>query len=559
MSGSAMRRSASSSLGIGLALALAGCDHPPRPWFREVGRERGLDFEHVRTRAQRHWFPEIMGGGVGLLDFDGDGALDVYLVQSGDLAEPSAREVNRLFRNLGPASPGGMRFVDVTEGSGGGDPGYGMGCAIGDADQDGDPDVYVTNVGPNVLFLDQDSVLRDETAQAGVGDPGWGTSAAWLDHDVDGDLDLFVVNYLRWAPGREIECRSTQGGRDYCSPLNYDAPSRDVLYRNDGNGRFHDVSEAAGLSAAFGNGLGVVPGDFDQDGWLDVFVANDMMPNQLWRNRGDGTFVDRALLAGCAVNRDGAAEAGMGTAVLDLEQDGDLDLFVTHLRNETNTFFTNQGGLFSDQTGTLALGGPSLPYTGFGVGSHDFDRDGRNDIYVANGAVTENRERFDPLDPYAEPNQLFRGRNEAGPRFEEVLPIGGTLPALIGNSRGAAFGDLDEDGDVDVVVVDNGARVKLLENVVPGGHWIGLRALERHGADAQGARLAIEAGGVLRYASVTPASSYCSSSDPRVLCGLGDAAGPVQVTVRWVDRSEEHFGPLQADRKHTLVRGQGRP
>jgi hypothetical protein len=537
-------------------VCLAGCAGEAPSWFREEARERGLDWVHVRGRTQRFWFPEIMGGGVGLLDQDGDGALDVYLVQSGDLAEPSPDGANRLFRNLG-----GARFADVTATVGGGDPGYGMGCAVGDADQDGDPDVYVTNVGPNTLLLNDGGTLGAAPLEAGVSDEGWGTSAAWVDIDADGDLDLYVVNYLRWSPEREIECHSPQGGRDYCSPTSYDAPARDVLYRNEGGGRFRDVSEAAGLGAAFGNGLGVASGDLDLDGWVDLYVANDMMPNQLWTNRGDGTFVDRALFSGCAVNRDGAAEAGMGAVALDVEDDGDLDLFVTHLRDETNTFYCNQGGRFSDQTSVLGLGGPSLPFTGFGVGFQDFDRDGTLDAYVANGAVTRGRRARDPSDPYAEPNQLFRGVTDAAGsvRFEELLPRGGTAEELLGSSRGAAFGDLDEDGDADVVVVDSGARVKLLLNQAAGGHWIGLRVLERSGGDAEGARLTLECSGKRRYRWVTSGGSYCSASDARALCGLGADRAPTTVVVRWTDQSEERFGPLEPGRKHVLRRGTGTP
>jgi len=539
---------------LGALACLAACARAPEPWFRECALERGLAWEHEATRGRRYWFPEIMGGGVGLLDYDGDGALDVYLVQSGDLALPDSGH-NRLFRNQGAG-----HFEDVTARAGGDDPGYGMGCACGDADQDGDTDVYVTNVGANALLRNDDGVLVAATAEAGVGDAHWGTSAAWVDHDADGDLDLFVVNYLRWSPEREIECRGLQGRQDYCSPLNYDAPTRDVLYRNEGDGHFSDVSEAAGLGSAFGNGLGVVTGDLDEDGWIDLYVANDMMPNQLWKNRGDGTFVDRALLAGCAVNRDGAAEAGMGAAAVDLEDDGDLDLFVTHLRDETNTLYRAQGGLFSDATASSGLGGASLPFTGFGVAFQDFDRDGLPDLYIANGAVTRNSAPLDPADPYAEPNQLYRGlpAEADGARFEELLPRGGCVPELVGNSRGAAFGDLDEDGDVDVVVVDNGARVKLLENVTPPRRWIGLRILERTGGDALGARATIECGGTSRLRQVASDGSYCASGDARILCGLGEQRGPVEVRVRWVDGVEERFGPLETDTKHVLRRGAGR-
>jgi len=539
------------------ALALAACGGAATPgsspWFREVARERGLDWTHVRG-PQRYWFPEIMGGGVGLLDFDGDGALDVYLVQSGDLAEPSASPGGRLFRNLGAA-----RFEEAGAEHGARDTGYGMGCACGDADQDGDTDLFVTRLGPDALWRNDGGVFADATASAGVGDPGWGTSALWLDVDADGDLDLAVANYVRWSRERELVCRSPQGPPDYCSPLNYDAPTRATLYRNEGDGRFTDVSERAGLSAAFGNGLGVVGGDLDDDGRADLYVANDMTPNQLWQNRGDGTFVDRALLAGCAVNKDGSPEAGMGTVAVDADDDGDLDLFITHLRDETNTFYQNLGGRFRDHTGALGLAAPSLPFTGFGVGFQDFDRDGVLDLYVANGAVTRNRTPYDAGDPYGEPDLLFRGRRAADGalRFEELLPRGGTEPPLVGNGRGAAFGDLDEDGDVDAVVVDNGQRVRLLENVAPGGHWLSLRLRERAGGDALGARATLVSGGTTRYRWAMAGGSYCSSGDPRILCGLGAEAAPVTVTVRWSDAGEERFGPLDCDRKHELRRGQG--
>jgi hypothetical protein len=533
-------------------LALTACTPEPPPWFRSCAAERGLRFQHERGPT-RYWFPEIMGGGVGLLDLDGNGTLDVYLVQSGDLATPSERNTDRLFTNDGHA-----HFTERTAELGSGERGYGMGCAIGDADEDGDPDVYVTNVGPNALLQNDGGRLR-EAAQAGVADPGWGTSACWADFDADGDLDLYVANYVCWSREREMECRSNQGERDYCSPMNYDAPARDVLYRNEGGLHFSDVSERAGLGAAFGNGLGVVAADLDDDGWIDFFVANDQMPNQLWHNEGDGTFTDRALLAGCAVNKGGTAEAGMGVVAADLEDDGDLDLFVTHLRNETNVGFVNQKRFFQDETASLGLGAPSLPFTGFGAGIHDFDLDGRLDVFVANGAVTRNLVPFDPADPYAEPNQLYRGTraSDGRVRFEEVLPRGGSAEAQLGNSRGAAFGDLDEDGDVDVIVVNNGGAVELLLNQAARHHWIGLDLRERSGRAAEGARVRLECGDLVLERLVTSGGSYCASSDPRLRCGLGERAEPVRVTVRWVDRATETFGPLEADKGHRLRRGEG--
>jgi len=572
-------------LGLALGVLLSGCGggsgppgsetgasstttvrktDPGPPWFREVAAERGLDFVHVRGDEERHWFPEIMGGGVGLLDHDGDGRLDVYLVQSGDLEGPKPGYTNRLFKNLGAA-----RFEDATPRTGGGDTGYGMGCIAGDYDGDGRTDVYVTNVGANTLYhngLDprqenpaapQIPRLDDVTAVAGVGHEGWATSGTFLDHDADGDLDLFFVNYLRWSKEREKDCLSEQGERDYCSPRSYEAPAPDVLYRNDGDGTFTDVSREAGLEKTFGNGLGAVAADLDDDGRVDIYVANDMMPNQLWKNRGDGTFEDVALLAGCAANQDGASEASMGTVAVDVENDGDLDLFLTHLRHETNTFYRNQKGVFSDRTAALGLATPSRIFTGFGVGFGDFDRDGVLDLFIANGAVTRNRPTMHPDDPYAEPNQLYRGtlrKNGGTVRFTEVLPRSGLALDRVRTSRGAVLGDLDEDGDLDVVVVDSGARVALLENITPPGHWVQLRLLD-NGSDAIGAAARVRSSGKSeQWRTVLPGTSYGSSTDPRLHYGLGTEGDAVMVRVRWSDGTEKEYGPLEADRTHVLTR-----
>ncbi|MCP3916206.1 MAG: CRTAC1 family protein [bacterium] len=526
-----------------------GVESAGTPWFRDVAAESGVDFEHVRALDQRYWFPEIIGSGLAFFDYDGDGDVDLYVVQSGELA-PAGRDLpgNRLFAN------DGGQFTDVTGTAGVGDTGYGMGCATGDYDGDGDVDLYVTNTGPNVLYRNEgDGTFTDVSDAAGVDHEGWGLSAAFVDYDADGDLDLFFVNYVNWKSGNEVGCRSQFGELDYCHPNNYDAPAADTLYRNDGDGTFTDVSTSSGVAATFGNGMGLACADFDGDGAVDLFVANDGMPNQLWMNRGGGKFEDRALLAGCAVNVQGAAEASMGVAPVDVDEDGDIDLFMTHLVGESNTFYKNRRGIFSDQTTATGLGAPSMAYTGFGVGFADFDHDGVQDLYIANGRVGDTRPHAREDDIYAESNLLFRGLGSG--RFEEVLPQGGTAQPWIGNSRGVAFADYDADGDVDLAVVDNAGRLRLLRNEAPkSGHWAVLSVLDADGKTAIGAQVRIVAGGGERWRSVRTAYSYCSASDPRVHVGLGASERIETVEVTWTDGAQTSFGPLEADLVHELRR-----
>jgi hypothetical protein len=515
-------------------------------WFEEVADRVGIRFQHESGHLGRHYFPEIMGGGVGLLDYDNDGDLDVYLVQSGSLEPTNAtKSGNRLYRNSGD----GM-FEDVTEGAGVGDLGYGMGCACGDYDGDGHVDVYVTNVGPNVLYRNLgDGTFAAVTAFAGVGDPAWGTSASFLDYDRDGFLDLVVVNYINWSREIEEDC-TTLGKPSYCSPDTYRAPARDTLYRNRGDGTFEDVTTRAGMTV-FGNGLGVACGDFNLDGFDDVYIANDVTMNQLWLNTGKGTFVDRALISGCAVNIAGHTEAGMGVIAVDAENDGDLDLFISHLRSETNTFYLNHGDWFEDVTALRGLAAPSLPFTGFGLGFVDFDNDGRLDVYVVNGRIERGEPEYDALDPYAEPDQLFRGQEDG--RFQEVMPRGGTVPAKIGTSRGAAFGDIDNDGGVDIVVVNRDHRPFVLHNRVGArGQWIRFRVMDRRGVDAIGARVMITAKGRQQWRQVQPASSYCASNDPRVHFGLGTATQVDDVTVHWPSGDKRVFGPHKTGQTYDL-------
>ncbi len=354
--------------------------------FVEAGG--GPAFTHFNGMSGELYFPEMMGSGAALFDYDGDGDLDAYLVQGvmlgpgKSLADavfpPPAGEalVDRLFRNDTGAegADAAPRFVDVTASSGLAADGYGMGVAAGDYDGDGQVDLYVTNFGANQLWRNTgDGRFEDVTASAGVGDERWSVSAAWVDYDRDGDLDLYVGNYVRYTFDNAKPCRSSTSARDYCSPLVY-KPDVDTLYRNEGDGRFTDVSAAAGVRKKFGGALGVVVGDFDADGWPDIYVANDGVANQLWMNQGDGTFRDEAMLAGVGVNMDGSPEASMGVDAADFDGDGDEDLFMTHLARETNTLYINDGeGWFEDRTLAMGLANPSFQYTGFGTAWFDYD------------------------------------------------------------------------------------------------------------------------------------------------------------------------------------------
>jgi enediyne biosynthesis protein E4 len=512
-------------------------------WFEDIADRAGIRFIHRSGHRDKFYLPEIMGGGAALVDVDNDGYLDLYLVQSGNLFSPAEKQPgNRLYRNRGNGT-----FEDVTVGSGADVPGYGMGVAAGDFDNDGNVDLYVTNFGSNVLLKgDGRGHFTDVTARAGVASGGWSTSAAFLDYDNDGYLDLFVVHYLNWQPAAEVECYSLSGVPDYCSPRTYDLPSAATLYHNNGNGTFTDVTDRAGLRAAVGNGLGVVAGDINGDGLVDVFVANDGTPNHLWINKGNGRFEDAALVMGCALDLDGRPKAGMGTHLADVDGDGALDLLVVNLDGESDSFFRNEKTFFRDDTAVVGLRAVSRPFTRFGAAMLDFDNDGFVDIYEANGRVGRQSELYS-ADPYAEPNLLFRGL--AGPRFEEVTPRGGTAPPLIATSRAAAFGDIDNDGGIDIVVVNRDASPYVLHNVVANrGHWVMFRVLDEHGRDAIGAELTMTVGSRSIHRDVRAAYSYLASNDPRVHVGLGKETMIRDVTVTWPGGTRQHFGDFAADR-----------
>ena len=495
--------------------------------------------------------PEIMGGGAALLDVDGDGDLDAYLVQSGQspvTASSSAAVSNQLFLNRGDGT-----FVAAQE-SGAEDPGYGMGVTAGDYDNDGDTDLYVTNVGANVLLRnDGNGRFEDVTEFAGVGDPGWGTAALFADLDNDDDLDLFVVNYVNWSLGIERDCYDYgTGARNYCDPDNYDAPTHDRLYRNDGDGTFIDVSIEAGLGGVRGNGLGAISADFDQDGRLDVFVANDKTMDRLWLNQGELRFRDEALLWGCAMDDHGVAKAGMGVAAADTDNDGDSELLVVNIEGETDSFFRNEGAYFTDATATVGLATTSRGYTRFGVALADFDNDGRLDLYEANGRVAYSPEA-QASDVFAEPNLLFRGRD--GGRFDLVTSASG---APLHTSRALAVGDVDGDGGLDLLVANRDAPPYLLMNRVAGDNgWLGFRVLSRTGRNAYGATVSAMIGATRVHRDVQVGGSYLASHSPIVHFGLGGESVVRAVTVRWPGGAIESFGDFSVGGLVELRRGAG--
>jgi enediyne biosynthesis protein E4 len=551
--------------------ALSGSEPPV---FEDIAVAAGVEFVHFNGMTGRRYFAEMMGAGGALFDFDGDGDLDIYLVQ-GRLLEPGATladalmppqhtvaEVDRLYRNDSPrgmdGAMGELRFTDITADAGlTPGRGYGMGVATGDYDADGWTDLYITALGSNRLLRNTgDGRFEDVTAAAGVDDARWSVSAAFVDIDRDGDLDLFVGNYVDFAVDNNRDCRSSTGMGTYCSPLMY-RPAGDSLFINRGDGSFVDASVAAGVSAPRGGALGVLPADLDGDGLQDIYVTNDGTPNAMWINQGDGSFSDEALLAGTALDRNGAPEASMGVDAGDFDSDGDLDLFMTHLVGQTNTLYVNDGsGWFADRTAQAELADPSFGFTGFGAAWLDYDNDGQLDLLAVNGEVVVPPARADagPL-PLDQTDQLFHNQNG---RFVESTDIAGPALQHAGVSRGVAIGDIDDDGDTDVLISDNAGAVRLLRNRVgQDAHWIGLDLRGGDGGIALGARVRLldldQQLGALRFVHV--AGSYASSSDPRVLYGLGDDDGPRSVVVIWPDGSREVFGDLTTDRYHTLRRG----
>ena len=532
------------------------------PIFNDVAAEVGLNFQHHNGMTGKFYLPEIMGSGAAVFDYDNDGDLDVFLVQGGTL-EPGSKPDNtsprsKLFRNdleIDKSGSRKLRFTDVTEKSGIRATGYGMGVAVGDINNDGWSDLYLTNMGSNQMYLNKgDGTFDDVTKSSATDDLRWSTAASFLDYDRDGWLDLMVVNYADFSTTNNPNCYAPTSARDYCTPRVFRAPGN-RLFRNRRDGTFEDATVSAGVDKEFGHGLGVVSADFNDDGWIDLYVANDGDPNQLWLNQKNGTFKNEALLAGAAVNRDGKAEAGMGVDAGDFDGNGTDDIFVTHLMEEINTLFTNLGdAVFEDRTRETGLGMPGRRFTGFGTLFFDYDNDGWLDLFVANGAVQllpELIKKGDPF-PLGQPNQLFRNNGQG--RFVEVIAEAGSNFQLLEVSRGAAFGDVDNDGDTDVIVTNNNGPVRLLLNQLGNrNHWLGLRFVGKGGGDLLGTQvdIVVKKNQVLRR-RVRTDGSYLSANDPRVLVGLGSTTHVDAIRVRWPDGTIKVMKAPLVDRYTTI-------
>lgn len=547
----------------------------PTEVFVDIASESGIDFFHFNGMSGEIYFPEIVGTGSALLDYDRDGDLDIYIVQGTMLGPGKKSEdalfpprhplplTDRLYRNdtrIGDDGNTLIRFTDVTTESGELGTGYGMGVATGDINNDGFTDLYVMNLDNNQLLLNNgDGSFSDVTALAGVDDPRWSTSAVFLDYDKDGWQDLYVATYVAFDWENRIPCFASTAAREYCGPRTYDG-TVDKLFRNLHDGRFEDVTLTAGIVGK-GGGLGVVATDFDGDQWLDIYVANDGAANFLWINQKDGSFIDDAMLAGAALNMDGAPEASMGVDAADFDDDGDDDLFMTHLARETNTLYINDGaGWFEDQTVSMGLAKDSFSYTGFGVAWFDYDNDGWLDLLMVNGAVTHIQELVAAKDPYPhhQRNQLYR--NLRNGHYEDVSAESGKVFELSEVSRGAAFGDIDNDGDTDVLIINNNGPARLLINQVGNqNNWLGLELVSNSGHPVVGARVALLNGGKKhKWRRTRRDGSYASANDPRVIIGLGGDDGEQDLFVLWPDGLRESYMGLAGRRYHRIEYGKGR-
>jgi hypothetical protein len=516
------------------------------PVFADIAEESGIRFRHTNGRTGSFLYPEIMGSGVALFDYDRDGDLDVFLANGNTLGgalDPNVHGV--LYRNDGGT------FTDVTAAAGLAHPGYDQGVCTGDVDADGDLDLYVTVLGPNRFYRNEgDGTFREIARGAGVADDGWGQSCVFFDYDGDGRLDLYAQNYVTWSPRHNVQAAVTIDGRrqlDYAGPQDHTGQAS-RLFRNRGNGTFEDVTERAGVLRPQGKGMGLGAADFDGDGDTDLFVANDGVPNFFFENRGDGTFEETAFLSGVAIGGDGFAKSSMGVDVGDVDGDGRLDIVTPAVRREVFTLYRNLGDAFADVSWERGLAAGTARRTGFSAHLFDADNDGDLDLFFTNGGVKaeENARADSDYDArYGQPDTLLL--NDGRGSFQEAPSAGAHFArALIG--RGSAVGDLDNDGDLDLVINNLAGPAVVLRNDTPGGHWlrVSVRGPEAQ-APSTGAQVEIEAGGRTQRALVQSARGYLSASDDRVHFGLGTAARVDRVTVRWPGGGRKELRDVSAN------------
>ena len=522
--------------------------------FVDITRASGIDFEHKSSATSNKYLLETMGGGVALLDYDNDGRLDVFLTNGAKIDDPMPDGKlpdksdpafwNRLYQQTSSGT-----FVDVTQKaglSGALQNAYGMGTAVGDYDNDGFEDIYVTNYGGNTLYRNNgDGTFKDVTERAGVRAGGWSTSAGFFDYDNDGKLDLFVARYVDWDFSKNRYCgEKKEGYRAYCHPDNFE-PVTNILYHNQGDGTFTDASSKSRFGASSGKGLGVAFADYDDDGFVDVYVANDSVQSFLFHNNGNGTFEEIGLLAGVGFTEDGKTFAGMGVDFSDYDNDGRPDIFVTDLSNERYRLFRQSGaGSFRDVTDATGVGGATLPFSGWSTRFVDYDNDGWKDIFVAQGHVMDTIEKTSPNLKYLQPPLLLR--NEAG-RFQRIV-IGDAFRGEWAG-RGAAFGDLDNDGDVDVVISNVGQKPVLLRN--DGGNrnaWLAIRTIgTRSNRDGIGCRVKIlSVSGSTQYFTVSTAAGYLSASDRRLIVGMNGDSIAKLVEIRWPSGAVQQFDNVKS-------------
>ena len=522
--------------------------------FKDDADNQLLNFVHDHGGTGEKYYIETMGSGVCLFDYDNDGDLDVYFLQGASLPGWDKEIIleNKLYRN------DGKKWTDVTKKSGVGDKNYSIGCACADYDNDGDTDLYVTNYGPDVLYQNGgDGSFTDVSLDVGIDNPHWASSAAFFDSDNDGWLDLYVTNYVEFSTESNPWCgEPVQGERAYCDPDYFEGVG-DIFYHNDGQGNFSDWSVRSGINKARGKGLGVVPGDIDNDGDMDIYVANDKVMNLLFINDGLGHFTEKALFTGVGFNENGRAEAGMGVDFGDVNRDGWLDLFVTNFSGETNTLYLNEkNGFLVDATSRTGLGHPSINLLGFGTKFVDLDLDGWLDIFIVNGHVIDNIKLFNRDYTHAQQKQIFI--NQGNERFlDQTITIGGDLlkPAV---GRGAAFGDIDNDGDIDIAISNNNGKANLLLNEgKPKGHWIGFQLEGKTcNREAIGSKLKITTDSGIQVAWVNPAASYLASNDPRVLFGLGPDEMVTSLEIQWPGSRKDLFENLTSNSYYRIVQGE---